>query len=84
MTCMKLVSTDMVYKSAALEMEIDGNVVTLGGICKGSGMINPNMATMLGLITCDAPVETSLWKRMLSCAVYNSFNRVCSPSNFSS
>lgn len=61
---------------AALKMEIDGKEVKLGGTCKGSGMINPNMATMLSLITCDAPVVPSLWNDMLRQAVNVSFNRV--------
>ena len=70
--------SDLVYKSAALELEIDGKRVTLGGMCKGSGMINPNMATMLGLLTCDAPVDASVWRQMLSRAMDLSFNRVTS------
>ena len=72
--------SDLVYKSAALKLEIDGKSVTLGGMCKGSGMINPNMATMLGLLTCDAPVEASVWRHMLSRAMDLSFNRVTSSS----
>lgn len=68
--------SDLVYKKAALEIEIDGKTITLGGACKGSGMINPNMATMLGLITCDAPVDAALWKQMLTRAMDVSFNRV--------
>ena len=55
---------------------MDGTKVTLGGIAKGSGMIHPNMATMLGLVTCDAAVEASVWTEMLKRAVARSFNVV--------
>jgi glutamate N-acetyltransferase / amino-acid N-acetyltransferase len=50
--------------------------VTLGGVAKGSGMISPNMATMLALLTCDAAVEPELWAAMLKRAVQKSFNAV--------
>lgn len=57
-------------------MEIEGEIVTIGGMCKGSGMINPDMATLLGVLTCDAPVKPSVWKEMLVEAMDLSFNRV--------
>lgn len=63
-------------KSCALQFELGGSTVTLGGVAKGSGMIHPNMATMLALLTCDADVEPQLWGAMLKRAVKKSFNAV--------
>ena len=71
-----IITTDLVTKSIALETEIDGRPVRVGGIAKGSGMIHPNMATMLAFITCDAAVSTSLWQQMLSRAADKSFNQI--------
>ena len=72
-----ITTTDLVSKSVALEVELSpGRVVCLGGICKGSGMIHPNMATMLGVVTCDAPVSPSLWRQMMSQGCQNSFNQI--------
>ncbi len=71
-----IITTDLVTKSIALETIMDGRSVRIGGICKGSGMIHPNMATMLGFITCDAAVSTQLWQEMLSRAVNQSFNQI--------
>jgi glutamate N-acetyltransferase/amino-acid N-acetyltransferase len=71
-----IITTDLVTKSIALETIIDERPVRIGGICKGSGMIHPNMATMLAFITCDAAVSTSLWQQMLSRAVDKSFNQI--------
>ena len=55
-----IVTTDLVTKSIALETKIHDRPVRIGGIAKGSGMIHPNMATMLAFVTCDAAVSTSL------------------------
>ncbi|MEL6327819.1 MAG: bifunctional ornithine acetyltransferase/N-acetylglutamate synthase [Cyanobacteria bacterium J06626_23] len=71
-----IVTTDLVPKSIALEMTINGNPVRIGGIAKGSGMIHPNMATMLGFVTCDAAVSPPLWQAMLGRAVAKSFNQI--------
>jgi glutamate N-acetyltransferase/amino-acid N-acetyltransferase len=71
-----IMTTDLVPKSIALETLIDGRPVRLGGIAKGSGMIHPNMATMLAFVTCDAAVSTSLWQQMLSRAADKSFNQI--------
>jgi glutamate N-acetyltransferase/amino-acid N-acetyltransferase len=71
-----IITTDLVTKSIALETEIDGRPVRVGGIAKGSGMIHPNLATMLAFITCDAAVSTSLWQQMLSRAADKSFNQI--------
>lgn len=69
-------TTDTVTKSIALETTIDGRPVRIGGMCKGAGMIHPNMATMLGFVTCDAAVSPHLWQEMLGRAVDKSFNQI--------
>ncbi len=69
-------TTDTVPKSIALEMMLGDRPVRIGGICKGAGMIHPNMATMLGFITCDAAVSPPLWQAMVSRAANKSFNQV--------
>ena len=71
-----IITTDLVTKEIALETKIEGRPVRIGGIAKGSGMIAPNMATMLGFITCDAAVSTGLWHEMLKRAVDQSFNQI--------
>jgi len=71
-----IVTTDLVTKEIALETTIEGRPVRIGGMAKGSGMIAPNMATMLGFITCDAAVSTTLWHEMLKRAVDKSFNQI--------
>ncbi len=71
-----ITTTDLVTKSIALETTIGGRPVRLGGIAKGSGMIHPNMATMLAFITCDAAVSPHLWQQMLSRAADRSFNQI--------
>ena len=71
-----IVTTDLVTKEIALETSIEGRPVRIGGIAKGSGMIAPNMATMLGFVTCDAAVSTGLWHQMLKRAVDKSFNQI--------
>lgn len=71
-----IVTTDLVTKSIALETIIDDRPVRVGGMAKGSGMIHPNMATMLSFVTCDAVVSTALWQEMLSRAADKSFNQI--------
>ena len=71
-----IITTDLVTKTIALETTIDDRPVRVGGICKGSGMIHPNMATLLAFVTCDAAVSTSLWQQMLSRAADKSFNQI--------
>ncbi|MEM9137073.1 MAG: bifunctional ornithine acetyltransferase/N-acetylglutamate synthase, partial [Cyanobacteria bacterium P01_F01_bin.42] len=61
---------------SAVEAMIGDRPVRVGGIAKGSGMIHPNMATMLGFITCDAAVSPQLWQDMLKRAVDQSFNQI--------
>jgi len=69
-------TTDLVPKSIALETMMGDRPVRVGGICKGSGMIHPNMATMLGFVTCDAAVSPPLWQEMLHRAADRSFNQI--------
>lgn len=76
--------SDLVSKSVSLEIEINGVAVHLGGACKGSGMIHPNMATMLGIVTCDAPIEAGVWREMLKKATKRSFNMVSMNDAFQS
>jgi glutamate N-acetyltransferase/amino-acid N-acetyltransferase len=71
-----IMTTDTKIKSFALKIKLGTAGITLGGICKGSGMIAPNMATMLGFITTDAIVEAHLLQRLLSEAVSESFNKI--------
>lgn len=71
-----IVTTDLVAKSIALEMQIGDRPVRIGGIAKGSGMIHPNMATMLAFVTCDAAVSPALWQNMLRRAADRSFNQI--------
>ena len=69
-------TTDLVPKTIALETTLDGRPVRIGGICKGSGMIHPNMATMLAFVTCDAMISPHLWQQMVSRAADKSFNQI--------
>jgi glutamate N-acetyltransferase/amino-acid N-acetyltransferase len=71
-----ITTTDLVTKSIALETTIGDRPVRIGGIAKGSGMIHPNMATMLAFVTCDAAVSPHLWQDMLSRAADRSFNQI--------
>ncbi|MFK8182665.1 MAG: bifunctional ornithine acetyltransferase/N-acetylglutamate synthase [Phormidesmis sp.] len=71
-----IVTTDLVTKSIALEMQLGDRPVRIGGIAKGSGMIHPNMATMLAFVTCDAAVSPQLWQDMLRRATEKSFNQI--------
>jgi glutamate N-acetyltransferase/amino-acid N-acetyltransferase len=69
-------TTDTFPKEIALETLINGKKVTFGAMAKGSGMIHPNMATMLGFITTDAAITASCLKKALSAANEESFNMV--------
>lgn len=71
-----IMTTDIVPKSAALSVEIGGKLVTIGGMCKGSGMISPDLATMLAYITTDAAVERNALQLALTEATAKSFNRI--------
>ena len=71
-----ILTTDLVSKQVALEAELGGRRVPIGGIAKGSGMIHPDMATMLGFFSCDAGLDPSIWKAMVGQAVQRSFNAI--------
>ncbi|XOV84325.1 MAG: bifunctional glutamate N-acetyltransferase/amino-acid acetyltransferase ArgJ [bacterium] len=71
-----IMTTDTCVKGRSRQIDIDGHLVTVTGIAKGSGMIKPNMATMLAYLACDAPVAPGLAQKLVSAAVENSFNRV--------
>ncbi|MCB9422862.1 MAG: bifunctional glutamate N-acetyltransferase/amino-acid acetyltransferase ArgJ [Ardenticatenaceae bacterium] len=71
-----IMTTDTHPKHLAVQVELPGGVVTIGGMAKGSGMIHPNMATMLGVVTTDALVAPELLQGMLGTAVNASFNRI--------
>ncbi|KAM3094122.1 bifunctional ornithine acetyltransferase/N-acetylglutamate synthase [Phormidesmis sp. 146-35] len=75
-TARAIMTTDLVPKTIALETMIGDRPVRMGGIAKGSGMIHPNMATMLSFVTCDAAVSSQLWQQMLSRAADRSFNQI--------
>jgi glutamate N-acetyltransferase/amino-acid N-acetyltransferase len=71
-----ITTTDLVSKSVAVESQVGGIKIRVGGMAKGSGMIHPNMATMLGVITTDALVESDIWRKMVKVAVNRSFNQI--------
>ena len=71
-----IMTTDTVKKEIALTFEIDGKTCTIGGIAKGSGMIHPNMATMLVFITTDVSISGDMLAKALSCDIKNTFNMV--------
>jgi glutamate N-acetyltransferase / amino-acid N-acetyltransferase len=72
-----IITTDTRTKIVAVEFELDGKTVRIGGTTKGAGMIYPNMATMLCYITTDAAVEPQFLRETLRAAVADSFNMVC-------
>ena len=69
-----IMTTDTVRKEVAYEMELSGGTVRIGAMAKGSGMIHPNMATMLAYITTDAKVDASVLQGMLKKSTDKSFN----------
>ncbi|CAL9178803.1 unnamed protein product [Musa hybrid cultivar] len=71
-----ITTTDLVSKSVAVETKVGGIPIRVGGMAKGSGMINPNMATMLGVITTDALVTSGIWRDMVRTSVNRSFNQI--------
>jgi glutamate N-acetyltransferase/amino-acid N-acetyltransferase len=71
-----IMTTDLVKKEIAVELELGGKIVTIGAMAKGSGMIHPNMATMLGFITTDAAIEVHCLKKILKETVNCSFNMI--------
>lgn len=71
-----IMTTDTVHKQVAVEVELGGKTVTIGGMCKGSGMIHPNMCTMLGFVTTDANISKEMLQKAVSASVVDSFNMI--------
>ena len=71
-----IMTTDTVKKEIAVELELGGRTVRMGGIAKGSGMIHPNMGTMLSFVTCDAAITPMMLNEMIHDVVPRTFNRV--------
>jgi len=69
-----IMTTDTIAKAASRTVTIDGSTISITGISKGSGMIRPNMATMLGFVACDAAVSQPLLERLVRDAADHSFN----------
>ncbi len=72
-----IMTTDIYKKEIAVTLEIKGTQVTIGGMCKGSGMINPNLGTVLGFITTDANISSKLLDKLLKEDVVDTYNMVC-------
>lgn len=71
-----IMTTDLVPKEVVVELSITGKTVRVAGMAKGSGMIHPNMATMLAFITTDAAVSSQCLQKMLKISVDSSFNMI--------
>ena len=71
-----IMTTDTVKKEVAVEFELDGKICHIGGIAKGSGMIHPNMATMLVFITSDVSIASEMLQKALSGDIQNTFNMI--------
>ena len=71
-----IMTTDTKVKTIAVEFEADGKTCHIGGICKGSGMIHPNMGTMLSFITTDCAISSEMLDKALKADVKKTFNRV--------
>jgi glutamate N-acetyltransferase/amino-acid N-acetyltransferase len=71
-----IMTTDTKNKEVAVQIEIGGKTVTVGGMCKGSGMIHPNMCTMLGFVTTDIAISKELLQEALSNDVKDTFNMI--------
>lgn len=71
-----IMTTDTISKQAAVTFEVGGKTVTMGGMCKGSGMIHPNMCTMLCFITSDVSISKELMQEALSENVVDTFNMI--------
>lgn len=71
-----IMTTDTKPKEVAVEVEISGKKVTIGGMCKGAGMIHPHMATMLCFVTTDVAIDKKLLQEATSAVVEDSFNMI--------
>lgn len=71
-----IMTTDTKNKEVAVQVELGGVQVTIGGMCKGSGMIHPNMCTMLGFVTTDAAISKELLQEALSQDIKDTYNMI--------
>ncbi len=71
-----IMTTDLAKKEIAVEFEIGGKICRMGGIAKGSGMIHPNMATMLVFLTTDVAISSEMLQKALSTDIANTFNMI--------
>ena len=71
-----IMTTDTRHKEAAVTIEVGDKTVTIGGMCKGSGMIHPNMCTMLAFVTTDAVISKELMTKVLKEDVVDTFNMI--------
>ena len=71
-----IMTTDTVHKEIAVQVELGGKTVTIGGMCKGSGMIHPNMCTMLAFVTTDACISKEMLQKAVSEDVKDTFNMI--------
>ncbi len=71
-----IMTTDTVDKQVAVSFEIQGKTVTLGGMSKGSGMIHPNMCTMLAFVTCDISISKKLLEKAVKASIQDTFNMI--------
>ncbi len=71
-----IMTTDTISKQAAVKLTIGGKEVTVGGMCKGSGMIHPNMCTMLGFVTTDANISKEMLTKAVKESVVDTFNMI--------
>lgn len=78
-----IMTTDTFMKTTGAALEVDGATYTVGGMAKGSGMIQPNMATMLAFVTTDAPLSSAACDAALRSAVARTFNRITVDSDTS-
>lgn len=71
-----IMTTDTKKKEVAVQFEADGKTVTIGGMCKGSGMIHPNMCTMLAFVTTDIAISKELLQEALSQDIQDTYNMI--------
>ena len=76
MAAQAIMTTDTVKKEVAVTFELDGKKVTVGGMCKGSGMIHPNMCTMLSFLTTDAAISKEMLQEALSEDIKDTYNMI--------
>ena len=71
-----IMTTDTKNKQVAVQIDMNGTMVTIGGMCKGSGMIHPNMCTMLSFVTTDAAISKELLQEALSEDIKDTYNMI--------